>query len=106
MIQQAVQDDLLRYHKTLLVWTNKISTQEELWNTNTSNTEGDSEQSALIREELDQIKKSLIDILREHKNGVSLAQLPQYLKRKLHFDLNLQKLGYPKLKDLILSMSD
>lgn len=28
MIQQAVQDDLLRYHKTLLVWTNKISTQE------------------------------------------------------------------------------
>ena len=73
MIQQAVQDDLLRYHKTLLVWTNKISTQEELWNTNISNKEGDSEQSALIREELDQIKKSLIEILREHKNGVSLA---------------------------------
>ena len=101
-----MQDDLLRYHKTLLVWTNKINTKEDLWNTNAATKDEDSEQSSLIREELAQVKKNLVEILKEHKNGVSLAQLPQYLKRKLQFDLNLQKLGYPKLKDLILSMSD
>ena len=101
-----MQDDLLRYHKTLLVWTNKINTKEDLWNTNAATKDEDSEQSSLIREELVQVKKNLVEILKEHKNGVSLAQLPQYLKRKLQFDLNLQKLGYPKLKDLILSMSD
>lgn len=44
--------------------------------------------------------------MKEHKNGVSLAQLPQYLKRKLNYDLNLSRLGYPKLKDLILVMKD
>ena len=30
MVQQAVSDDLLRYHKTLLIWTNKIQKLEEL----------------------------------------------------------------------------
>ena len=106
MIQQAVQDDLLRYHKTLLVWTDKIRTKEDLWNSNQQNKEADLEQDSEIRDQLAQIKTSLVDILSEHRNGVSLAQLPQYLKRKLKFDLNLQRLGYPKLKDLILSMND
>jgi len=52
MIQQAVQDDLLRYHKTLLVWTNKIITEQDLYDTNQANKEGDSKQDALIKEEL------------------------------------------------------
>lgn len=30
MVQQAVHDDLLRYHKTLLVWTNKIQRADDL----------------------------------------------------------------------------
>jgi len=32
--------------------------------------------------------------------------LPQNLKKKLVFPLDLNELGFPKLKDLILSMSD
>jgi OST-HTH/LOTUS domain len=47
-----------------------------------------------------------VEILAESKTGMSLAQLPLYLKRKLPFTLDLNELGFPKLKDLILSMSD
>lgn len=47
-----------------------------------------------------------MDILAESKTGMSLAQLPLYLRRKLDFVLDLNELGFPKLKDLILSMSD
>jgi hypothetical protein len=55
---------------------------------------------------LDLVKTALIEILAESKNGMSLAQLPLYLRRKLPFPLDLNELGFPKLKDLILSMSD
>ena len=37
---------------------------------------------------------------------MSLAQLPQYLKKKLPFTLDLNELGFPKLKDLLKSMDD
>ena len=30
MIQLAVTDELIRYHKTLLLWTNKVTNPEEL----------------------------------------------------------------------------
>jgi hypothetical protein len=52
------------------------------------------------------VKNALIEILAESKTGMSLAQLPLYLRRKLPFPLDLNELGFPKLKDLILSMSD
>lgn len=52
------------------------------------------------------VKNALIEVLCENKNGISLAQLPQYLKRKFSFTLDLNELGYGKLKDLILSMQD
>ena len=43
-------------------------------------------------------------ILADYRGGVSLAQLPIYLKRNLPFALDLNELGYAKLKDLIVSM--
>ena len=89
MIQKTVQDDLLRYHKTLLVWTNKITNSQDLWESTSFKKGEPSKQNSEVAEELAQVKKCLIDIMKEHKNGVSLAQLPQHLKRKLHFDLNL-----------------
>mmetsp|Transcript_46072 Transcript_46072/g.33846 ORF Transcript_46072/g.33846 Transcript_46072/m.33846 type:complete len:205 (+) Transcript_46072:1894-2508(+) len=52
------------------------------------------------------VKDALIEILAESKNGMSLAQLPLYLRKKLTFTLDLNELGFPKLKDLILSMND
>lgn len=32
--------------------------------------------------------------------------MPLYLRKKLPFKLDLNELGFPKLKDLILSMAD
>ena len=52
------------------------------------------------------MKTALIEVLAEHSKGVSLAQLPIYLKKKVDFDYNLNELGFAKLKDLVNSMGD
>ena len=56
------------------------------------------------------MKEAIIEILAESKTGpktgMSLAQLPQYLKKKLPFNLDWNELGFPKLKDLLQSMTD
>lgn len=64
------------------------------------------QKSEKSQQQLKQVRKCLIETLSECKGGVSLAQLPQHLKRKLNFEVNLSNLGYPKFKDLILSMND
>ena len=61
---------------------------------------------AAIKAKLQIVKNALIEVLAEARMGISLAQLPLYLKRKLPFMLNLNELGFAKLKDLVLSMSD
>lgn len=48
----------------------------------------------------------LEEILAESKIGMSLAQLPMHLNKKLPFNLDLNELGFPKLKDLIIAMRD
>jgi len=52
------------------------------------------------------VKRALIEVLAESANGVSLAQLPVYLKNKLNYTPNVNELGFAKMKDLILSMKD
>ena len=49
---------------------------------------------------------AIIDTLHHNPHGVSLAQLPNHLNTRLNFALNLQELGFAKLKDLIISMRD
>lgn len=104
MIQQTVTDDLLRYHKTLLIWTNKIKRIEDIDDLNQISQR--EELDCKRKRELEVIKSAVIEILQEQPQGVSLAQMPQHLKKKVPFDFNLSTLGFPKLKDLILSMSD
>ena len=52
------------------------------------------------------MKKTILEILGEHAEGVSLAQLPLYLQRKMSDPVDIAGLGFPKLKDLILTMND
>lgn len=59
-----------------------------------------------IIKKLAAVKMAIIDTLLKNPDGVSLAQLPNHLKTRLNFNLNLAELGFAKLKDLILSMSD
>ena len=91
MVQLSIDEDLLRYHRTLLIW---VPTSNKSCNDTENN-------SKLI-----EIQHIIIDILRESKEGMSLAQLPLYIKRKLSFPLDLAELGFAKLKDLLLTMPE
>ncbi|OMJ71694.1 hypothetical protein SteCoe_30024 [Stentor coeruleus] len=91
MVQLSIDEDLLRYHKTLLIWvpsSNKITTDKE------------------NNEKLMTIQKTIIEILKDSKDGMSLAQLPLYIRRKLNFSLDISELGFAKLKDLLLTMPE
>ncbi len=102
MVQYAVKEDVLRYHKTLLVWTTSVDKHKKM----AEDMQKESHLKAAIEAKLTVVKNALVEILAESKAGMSLAQLPLYLKRKLPFALDLNELGFPKLKDLILSMAD
>lgn len=43
---------------------------------------------AEVGAKLNAVKQSIIEVLAEHKGGVSLPQLPIYLKMKLPFKLD------------------
>ena len=42
----------------------------------------------------------------EYKEGLSLAQMPTYLRKRLSFVIDLEYLGFKKFKDLLLSLTD
>jgi OST-HTH Associated domain/OST-HTH/LOTUS domain len=91
MVQLSIDEDLLRYHKTLLIWvpsSNKVSADKE-------------NQAKIIT-----IQSTIAEILRDSREGMSLAQLPLYIRRKLSFSLDLAELGFAKLKDLLLTMPE
>lgn len=89
MIQLAIDEDLLRYHKTLLVWVPAFDKKckedkQSLFNT----------------------KKMVVEILSMCPEGISLAQLPTLLKEKHPVEIDLSRLGFAKLKDLISEIPD
>ncbi|OMJ93268.1 hypothetical protein SteCoe_3850 [Stentor coeruleus] len=89
MIQLAIDEDLLRYHKTLLVWVpvfDKKCKEDKL--------------------QLFSAKKLVVEALAQCPEGISLAQLPTVIKEKLPANFDLSKLGFAKLKDLILEIPD
>jgi hypothetical protein len=91
----------LRHHKTLIVWSTQVDKHK------TEQDEIEDQHKVNVRKsKLAHVRQSLIEILAESKNGMSLAQLPQSLKKKLPFPLDLNELGFPKLKDLLKSMDD
>ena len=89
MVQVAINDDLLRYQRTLLVWTS------------TSQKRSDDEEAAT---RLQAAQHAIWKVLSESKAGVSLAQLPQHVKKHTSIDLN--DLGFAKLKDLLATMPE
>lgn len=89
MVQIAINDDILRYQKTLLVWTAGKASQTP---------------EEVVAERLKQVKNAIIETLLETIEGVSLAQLPMKLKAFLPFPLDLNELGFAKLKDLLTTV--
>ena len=89
MVQLAIDEDLLRYHKTLLVWTPAFDKKCK------------EDKQSLIK-----IKKTVVECVASCVEGISLAQLPGLLKEKLVTDSELSNLGFAKLKDLIVDIPD
>lgn len=101
MVQLAIKEDVLRHLKTQIVWSTQVDKHK---------TEQDTMEDSTIlvqrKAKLEKVKDAIVEILAESKTGMSLAQLPQYLKKKLPFNLEWNELGFPKLKDLLQSMTD
>jgi len=47
-----------------------------------------------------------LKILEQHKNGISLAQIPIFMRKTYGKTYNFQALGFPKLKNLLASMDE
>jgi hypothetical protein len=103
MVQKAVSEDILRYQKTLLVWTESIEKDNQY---EFNNKEEHSKKKSEITQKLEIVHRALIDVLRNNLEGIPLAQLPNHLNKKLRFPFNVTELGFTKLKDLVLAMGD
>jgi hypothetical protein len=89
IVQLAIDEDLLRYHKTLLVWTPSFDRKCK------------EDKQAILK-----VKKSVVDSVSSCFEGISLAQLPALLKEKMITEADLSNLGIAKLKDLIIQIPD
>ena len=105
-VQEAINKGIVRYQRTLLVKNPQINILEGIQNL-TGQIDGitDPVTEKKMRQ-LKKIKNGLIELLVEHPEGLSLAQIPQYLRRKLNFSFNLQEMGFPKLKNLLITMTE
>ena len=104
-VQEAINKGILRYQRTLLV----KNTQAGILEGKLDSASATGENSAVVMKQLQQlgkIKEALVEILAENPGGLSLAQIPQYLRRRLSFSFNLQDMGFPKLKNLLNTMTD
>ena len=69
LVQYAVKEDVLRYHKTLLVWTTTVDKHKKL----AEEMQKETHKNATIAAKLNIVKNALIEILAESKTGMSLA---------------------------------
>lgn len=124
IVQEAINKGVLRYQRTLLVKNTQtgsfsfdgkheisdasasfdpVNMSDSLHDNSSFTQEGNHEKKSV---QLAQIKRALYELLLENPGGLSLAQIPQFLRKKLPFSFNLQELGFPKLKNLLAIMSD
>lgn len=94
-VQKALNQNILIYYKTLLIKNNQFDAA----NSNAS-------QEAKNGKRVETIKEQIISLLKENKNGLSLAQIPLMLKNKYKKTYNIQSLGFPKLKNLLVTMDE
>ena len=88
-VQHALNNNLLIYYKTLLIKNNQYQSEKD---TNLAD--------AKNKGKIDELKGQIINLLKNHKTGLSLAQIPILLKKTYTKTYNIQTLGFPKLKNL------
>ncbi len=104
-IQFAINEDVLRYQRTLLIW-NKNPMKQKKHEISSSDSEAVRKQKERMAQKLNITRQAIIEVLTENPAGLSLAQLPLHLKYKLPFPLDLNELGFVKLKELLITMTD
>lgn len=114
-VQEAINKGIIRYHKTLLV---RNVCEEHVSFTNESSSFMDGEYSFSLNEKslyimqkelkIRTIQVALLNMLLENQfeSALSLAQIPLFLKKAVAFSYSLPELGFPKLKNLIMTLSD
>jgi len=109
LVQEAINKGILRYQRTLLV---KNTSSEKI---NTAGLESHSDFQIEVLQSLNterkakiisMVKEALLEILMENPNGISLAQIPFHLKRKLRFTVDFQDLGFAKLKNFLSTLKN
>lgn len=91
MVQIVINEDIMRYQKTLLIWTKN---QKPLCN------------HSIVSERIGIIRKEIAKLLNDKPDGMPLAQIPIVLKRRVKFQINFTELGFKKLKDLLLTFEE
>lgn len=113
-VQEAINKGIIRYHKTLLI-KNVVEEYQSFTNESSSFLECDYSFSLNDKElyilqrniKVKTIQVAMLGILYESSEPqISLAQIPLSLKKAVPFTFNLPDLGFPKLKNLILTLSD
>lgn len=104
-VQEAINKGFIKYHRTLLV-KDYSKDEENSYLEGSNNISGEGVNNLQREAKIKALQKSILEILKENPNGVSLAQIPQLLRVKALFPFNLQELGFPKLKNFLASMSD
>ena len=105
-VQEAINKGFIKYHRTLLV-KDYSRDEETSYLEGLGNISGDTSLSNIQRDaKIKALQKTTLEILKENPSGVSLAQIPQFLKLKAQFPFNLQELGFPKLKNFLASMPE
>jgi hypothetical protein len=104
-IQFAINKHMLKHQRTLLVWntTPLKSRGHEVFS---SDSEAVRKEKERIKHKLNVVKQIILELLNGKPAGIPLAQLPQQLKHKLPFPLDLNELGFLKLKELLATMAD
>lgn len=99
LVQMAIDQKILKHYKTFLVKNGENNLDSDVDEKN-KNDKFDKESKLKI------IKEKLIECLIERKNYIPLAQLKKFLFKKINFKLDLKKLGFSKLKDLLLTFDE
>jgi hypothetical protein len=94
-VQKALNQNILIYYKTLLIRNNQFDAASANANTEAKNTK-----------RIENLKEQILALLKENKSGLSLAQIPLLLKNKYKKTYNIQSLGFPKLKNLLVTMDE
>eukprot|EP00826_Nyctotherus_ovalis_P041933 TRINITY_DN4273_c0_g5_i3.p1 TRINITY_DN4273_c0_g5~~TRINITY_DN4273_c0_g5_i3.p1 ORF type:complete len:598 (+),score=145.78 TRINITY_DN4273_c0_g5_i3:692-2485(+) len=104
-IQFAINQHMLRHQRTLLVWnTAPLKTRgHEVFS---SDSEAVRKEKERLKHKMNVVKQAVLELLAEKPSGLPLAQLPQHLKYRLPFPLDLNELGFLKLKELLATMAD